>query len=67
MVFFYLVTTGWIFYISLRENSVNHSINDGRDDGGQDGGGTDGAGANEGPSCGAAGRATKQTTLLVFN
>ena len=28
MVFFYLVTTGWIFYISLREKiSVNQSIN----------------------------------------
>ena len=25
MVFFYLVTTGWIFYISLRENSINQS------------------------------------------
>ena len=23
MVFFYLVTTGWIFYISLCENSIN--------------------------------------------
>ena len=23
MVFFYLVTTGWIFYISLCENSMN--------------------------------------------
>ena len=27
MVFFYLVTTGWIFYISLFENYVNQSIN----------------------------------------
>ena len=27
MVFFYLVTTGWIFeIISLRENSINQSI-----------------------------------------
>ena len=26
MVFFYLVTTGWIFYISLCENSINQSI-----------------------------------------
>ena len=26
MVFFYLVTTGWIFDISLRENSTNQSI-----------------------------------------
>ena len=25
MIFFYLVTTGWIFYISLCENSNNHS------------------------------------------
>ena len=66
MVFFYLVTTDWIFYISLRENSVNHSIND-EQDGKQDGGGADGVGASEGPSRGAAGRATKQTTLLVFN
>ena len=24
--FFYLVTTGWIFYISLCENSINQSI-----------------------------------------
>ena len=24
MVFFYLVTTGWIFYIRLYENSINH-------------------------------------------
>ena len=27
MMFFYLVTTGWIFYISLYENSINQSIN----------------------------------------
>ena len=27
MVFFYLVTTGWIFDISLRENRINQSIN----------------------------------------
>ena len=27
MVFFYLVTTGWIFDISLCENSINQSIN----------------------------------------
>ena len=27
MVFFYLVTTGWIFDISLYENSINQSIN----------------------------------------
>ena len=27
MVFFYLVTTGWIFDISLCENSINKSIN----------------------------------------
>ena len=27
MVFFYLVTTGWIFDISLCENSFNQSIN----------------------------------------
>ena len=27
--FFYLVTTGWIFYISLCENSINQSINKG--------------------------------------
>ena len=27
MVFFYLVTTGWIFGISLCENSINQSIN----------------------------------------
>ena len=27
MVFFYLVTTGWIFYISLCKNSINQSIN----------------------------------------
>ena len=27
MVFFYLVTTGWIFDISLYENSFNESIN----------------------------------------
>ena len=27
MVFFYLVNTGWIFYISLWENSMN-SINE---------------------------------------
>ena len=27
MVFFYLVTAGWIFDISLRENSINQSIN----------------------------------------
>ena len=25
MVFFYLVTTGWIFYISLCENSINQN------------------------------------------
>ena len=29
MVFFYLVTTGWIFYISLCDNSINQSINQG--------------------------------------
>ena len=28
--FFYLVTTGWIFYISLCESSINQSINHGR-------------------------------------
>ena len=27
MVFYYLVTTGWIFDISLCENSINQSIN----------------------------------------
>ena len=27
LVFFYLVTTGWIFYISSCENSINRSIN----------------------------------------
>ena len=27
MVFFYLVTMGWIFDISLYENSINQSIN----------------------------------------
>ena len=27
MVFFYLVTTGWVFDISLRENSINQSSN----------------------------------------
>ena len=27
MAFFYLVTTGWIFGISLCENSINQSIN----------------------------------------
>ena len=27
VVFFYLVTTGWIFDISLCENSINQSIN----------------------------------------
>ena len=27
MVFFYLVTTGWIFYSSLCENLINQSIN----------------------------------------
>ena len=27
MVIFYLVTTGWIFYISLCENSINDTIN----------------------------------------
>ena len=27
MVFFYLVTTGWIFDINLCENSINQSIN----------------------------------------
>ena len=27
MVVFYLATTGWIFYISLCENSTNQSIN----------------------------------------
>ena len=26
MVFFYLVTTGWIFYISLYDNPINQSI-----------------------------------------
>ena len=26
MMFFYLVTTGWIFYISLCDNSSNQSI-----------------------------------------
>ena len=26
-VFFYFVTTGWIFYVSLCENSINQSIN----------------------------------------
>ena len=25
--FFYLLTTGWIFYISLRDNLINQSIN----------------------------------------
>ena len=28
MVFFYSVTTGWIFYIILCENSINQSINE---------------------------------------
>ena len=27
MVFFYLVTTGWIFYISVCDSSINQSIN----------------------------------------
>ena len=26
MVIFYLVTTGWIFYTSFCENSINHSL-----------------------------------------
>ena len=30
MVFFYLVTTGWVFDISLCENSINQSINQSR-------------------------------------
>ena len=30
-VFFYLMTTGWIFYVSLRENSVNQPMNEGGD------------------------------------